>query len=317
MKKSMFWLALLMMGVSTALWTGCSDDDNGPGQEEGEGDGGGNGEGNGEAVKRDTVFQIKTIKIMKVNDGDGFYKLVEFNRTGEELTGLKISDYTDQGINGTPREIVLDKKGTKIRLVEDKGGWYEKTEYSFNEKGYVTEALFYSSDEGDPWNENDETGSWGDETIYTFAYDGASGMLNKIEVPAESAVVFEATYQQDSNLLSVLMDPFSDMRGTCVNSDKLNNFSLDLNYLGVVSADFDAINFAIWCGWLPNTPNLIKSLTVVGGEDEDDDEEEAASTGTRAGEQVIVVIPGYEGDKVTTLDMKVGDIAWKKFVLSY
>ena len=32
MKKSMFWLDLLMMGVSTALWTGCSDDDNGPGQ---------------------------------------------------------------------------------------------------------------------------------------------------------------------------------------------------------------------------------------------------------------------------------------------
>ena len=311
MKKVCFWLALLMMGVSTALWTGCSDDDNGPEEEEGKG----GDEGNGDAAERDTVFQVKTIKIVNVNDGDDFYKLVEFNRRGGEFAGLKISNYTDRGINGSPREIVLDKKGTKIRLTEDKGGYYEKKEYSFNDKGYVIEALAYTSDEEDPWSENDEAGSWGDETRYIFAYDGASGMLNKIEMTDE--VVFEATYQQDSNLLSVLMDPFSAMRGTCTGSDKLNNFSLDLNYLGVVSEDDDAINFALWCGWVPNTPNLIKSLTVVGGESEDDDEEEAASTGTKAGEQVIVVTPGYDGDKVTTLDMKVGDIAWKKFVLSY
>ncbi len=153
---------------------------------------------------------------------------------------------------------------------------------------------------------------------YTFAYDGVSGMLNKIEVPDEDMVLFEATYQQDANLLGVLMDPFSEMRGTCTSSDKLNNFSLDLNYLGiVVSEDFDVINFALWCGWVPNTPNLVKSLTVIGGDEEDDDEEEAAFRGTKAGEQVIEVMPEYDGKKVTTLNLKVGDIAWKKFVLSY
>lgn len=247
-----FWLMMLMLGLSTALWTGCSDDDNGDGNEQG------GGEQGGSTVAKDTTWLVKTIKVNDM-DNEGFYKQVTLTWDKDSVVKeVKVGKYSPRGENGSPVTYpVTERTKDKVTIAfhDEDMGEDMRYVYTLNEKGYVTNVQrIYSDDyvEGE----------------YSFEYD--KDQLIKIDLIDDDVTLFKATYDAKGNWTTVMMAPDEgegELIATCTASAKKNNYSLDLNLLMLMDDSYyayDLVQCAVYLGLVPMTPNVLASVDVDG-----------------------------------------------------
>lgn len=254
MKKMSFWLMMLMLGLSTALWTGCSDDDNG----DGNGNEQGGGEQGGSTVAKDTTWLVTTIKVNDM-DNEGFYKQVTLTWDKDSVVKeVKVGKYSPRGENGSPVTYpVTERTKDKVTIAfhDEDMGEDMRYVYTLNEKGYVTNVQrIYSDDyvEGE----------------YSFEYD--KDQLIKIDLIDDDVTLFKATYDAKGNWTTVMMAPDEgegELIATCTASAKKNNYSLDLNLLMLMDDSYyayDLVQCAVYLGLVPMTPNVLASVDVDG-----------------------------------------------------
>ena len=172
---------------------------------------------------------IKTITIP--GDSEGFYTQIDLTR-GEDgkVTTITKSPYAQ----GTLQEdgvttVSISYEADKVTLT---AGDYENV-FTLNEAGHIMNAS---------------------DGATTFEY-GNNGMLEKILM--DDSEIFTAKYDENNNWVSVI-DMEEEEPTNCQASDVPNNASIDLNML-VYLYDLIApeIDYAILCGLIPSTPNLI------------------------------------------------------------
>lgn len=257
MKKMSFWLMMLMLGLSTALWTACSDDDDdkGNGNEQGGGENGG-----GSTITKDTTWMVDTIRVNWLDD-EGFYTKVSLTRDKEDqVTKVNIADYSPRGLNGQPKLYpVTERTKDKVTI-----SFYDEdmdedvnVVYTLNAKGYVTNIV--------------RTTGVDTDAEYQFSYNGKDQLLEIVMTyEDESAAVFKATYDDKGNWKTLLMAPDDgegEIVGNCVVSAKNNNYSADLNMLLWTDNsfyEFDMVQCAVYMGLLPMTPNILTSVSAAG-----------------------------------------------------
>lgn len=251
---------MLMLGLSTALWTACSDDDD---KEDGQEQGGGN-EGGEDAVVKDTTWVLKTIKMNDL-DNAGFYKQVTLTRNAEgAVTEMKIGKYTPDGTeNGNsvtyPITPAVNGKLT-INFDDENMGETMKHVYTLNAKGYVANVQRMYAEDGEVLVE------------YKFEYNDKDQLVQiDMVYDGEEIPVFKATYSADGNWQTCMMAPDDgegELIGNCTVSTLKNNYSSDLNLLMLTDDysyyDSDLVQCAVYLGLLPVTPNVIASVSVDG-----------------------------------------------------
>lgn len=256
MKKMSFWLMMLMLGLSTALWTGCSDDDNG----EGNGNEQGGGEQGGSTVTKDTTWLVTTIKVNDM-ENEGFYKQVTLTWDKDSVVKeVKVGKYSPRGENGSPVTYpVTERTKDKVTIAfhDEDMGEDMRYVYTLNAKGYVTNVQrLYADDfvEGE----------------YSFEY--VNDQLSKINLVDgdDKFTLFKATYDAKGNWATVMMAPDEgegEMMGTCTASAKGNNYSLDLNLLMLTDDniyEYDLVQCAVYLGLVPMTSDVLASVDVDG-----------------------------------------------------
>lgn len=286
MKKSMYLLVMLMLGLSCALWTGCSDDENGPGEEQGNGGGEGEGEGEGEGggdVAKDTVYQVKTIKLGEVS--------IELAYASGKVQTIK----TKRGVNVMPDATVEYSEG-KAAVLSSAQGYDQKIEYTLK-NGYAEKAVIYDiSDPADPY----------EEYVYNFTLNAGNSMVETIadeEYPDEPfyKIIYKGSTTNWDSL--VFFDLGSTMK--CTFSELKNNYTVDLNNLLCNYSSDEVVNFAILCGLIPNTENVLASLS---GQITDDGEEpEEMRRLTKAEETVLQVVATESNGQISKVELKAGD----------
>lgn len=245
---------MLMLGLSTALWTGCSDDDNGEGNEQG------GGEQGGSTVTKDTTWMVTTIKVNDM-ENEGFYKQVTLTWDKDSVVKeVKVGKYSPQGENGAPVTYpVTERTKDKVTIAfydEDMDDDMRYV-YTLNAKGYVTNVQrMYSDDyvEGE----------------YSFEY--ANDQLIKINLVDgdDKFTLFKATYDDKGNWKTVMMAPDEgegELIANCTASAKKNNYSLDLNLLMLMDDsyyEYDLVQCAVYLGLVPMTSDVLASVDVDG-----------------------------------------------------
>lgn len=254
MKKMSFWLMMLMLGLSTALWTGCSDDDNGEGNEQG------GGEQGGSTVTKDTTWMVDTIRVNWLDD-EGFYTKISLTRDkDDQVTKVDIADYSPKGLNGEPKSYpITERTKDKVTIAfhdEDMDADVNVV-YSLNAKGFVTNIV--------------RTAEYDSDTEFKFNYNEKDQLLDIVMTyEDESAAVFKATYDDKGNWKTLLMAPADDegeIIGNCIASAKINNYSADLNMLMWTDNTYyayDMVQCAVYMGLLPSTPNILSSVSADG-----------------------------------------------------
>ena len=188
---------------------------------------------------------IKTIRIP--GDTEGFYNLLTLTYTDKKITTIKNDSYTSEGeIQGT-KEVNITYNTDKVTITGDVESEFGEIEFTLNEKGYVKDALY---------------------GVIKYEY-GNNGMLEKIsaveededENPVSSVDIFKATYDDNKNLATILIDPETGEESGCTASAVLNNKGIDLNLLIFLYGSIGEIDYAILCGLIPSTPNLLESDT--------------------------------------------------------
>lgn len=254
MKKMSFWLMMLMLGLSTALWTGCSDDDNG----EGNGNEQGGGEQGGSTVAKDTTWLVTTIKVNDM-ENEGFYKQVTLTWDKDSVVKeVKVGKYSPRGENGSPVTYpVTERTKDKVTIAFHDEDMDEDMRYVYtlNAKGYVTNVQrMYSEGEV--------------EGEYSFEY--ANDQLIKIDLIDDDITLFKATYDDKGNWKTVMMAPDEgegELIANCTASAKKNNYSLDLNLLMLMDDSyyaFDLVQCAVYLGLVPMTSDVLASVDVDG-----------------------------------------------------
>lgn len=252
MKKMSFWLMMLMLGLSTALWTGCSDDDNGEGNEQG------GGEQGGSTVTKDTTWLVTTIKVNDM-ENEGFYKQVTLTWDKDSVVKeVKVGKYSPRGENGSPVTYpVTERTKDKVTIAfhDEDMGEDMRYVYTLNAKGYVTNVQrMYSEGEV--------------EGEYSFEY--ANDQLVKIDLIDDDMTLFKATYDDKGNWATVMMAPDEgegELIANCTASAKKNNYSLDLNLLMLMDDSyyaFDLVQCAVYLGLVPMTSDVLASVDVDG-----------------------------------------------------
>lgn len=252
MKKMSFWLMMLMLGLSTALWTGCSDDDNGEGNEQG------GGEQGGSTVTKDTTWLVTTIKVNDM-ENEGFYKQVTLTWDKDSVVKeVKVGKYSPRGENGSPVTYpVTERTKDKVTIAfhDEDMGEDMRYVYTLNAKGYVTNVQrMYSEGEV--------------EGEYSFEY--ANDQLIKIDLIDDDMTLFKATYDDKGNWKTVMMAPDEgegELIANCTASAKKNNYSLDLNLLMLMDDSyyaFDLVQCAVYLGLVPMTSDVLASVDVDG-----------------------------------------------------
>lgn len=255
MKKMSFWLMMLMLGLSTALWTGCSDDDDDKdnGNEQGGGDNGGS------SVTKDTTWMVTTIKVNDM-DNEGFYKQITLTWDKDSVVKeVKVGKYSPRGENGSPVTYpVTERTKDKVTIAFYDEDMDEEMQhvYTLNAKGYVKNVQrMYSNGEV--------------EGEYNFDYNDKDQLI-KIDLVEDNVTVFKATYDAKGNWKTVMMAPDEgegEMMGTCTASAKKNNYSLDLNLLMLMNDSYyayDLVQCAVYLGLVPMTPDVLASVDVDG-----------------------------------------------------
>lgn len=252
MKKMSFWLMMLMLGLSTALWTGCSDDDNGEGNEQG------GGEQGGSTVTKDTTWLVTTIKVNDM-ENEGFYKQVTLTWDKDSVVKeVKVGKYSPRGENGSPVTYpVTERTKDKVTIAFYDEDMDEDMRYVYtlNAKGYVTNVQrMYSEGEV--------------EGEYSFEY--ANDQLIKIDLIDDDMTLFKATYDDKGNWKTVMMAPDEgegELIANCTASAKKNNYSLDLNLLMLMDDSYyayDLVQCAVYLGLVPMTSDVLASVDVDG-----------------------------------------------------
>ena len=201
-----------------------------------------------ESVKPATA--VKTIKIP--GDMEGFYTQIDLTR-GEDgkVTAIKKEQQTPQGPQGEATEVNITYATDKVTFAYQEWGENYEIEFSLNAEGYVTGAKkFY---EGEPDGET------------VFAYGESNGMLEKISamMDDEAADIFTATYGDDKNYTTIGLDLEESgelIDYGCVASDVKNDAGVDLNMFMFCYGLLNEVDYAILCGLIPATPNLLESV---------------------------------------------------------
>lgn len=200
-----------------------------------------------ESVKPATA--VKTIKIP--GDMEGFYTQIDLTR-GEDgkVTAIKKEQQTPQGPQGEATEVNITYATDKVTFAYQEWGENYEIEFSLNAEGYVTGAKkFY---EGEPDGET------------VFAYGESNGMLEKISAMMDDeADIFTATYGDDKNYTTVGLDLEESgelIDYGCVASDVKNDAGVDLNMFMFCYGLLNEVDYAILCGLIPSTPNLLESV---------------------------------------------------------
>ena len=229
----------------------------------------------------------KTITIPDLQN-EGFSTQIKL-ACGEDgkVTAIKKESLTPTGSQGKTVVYITNETG-QVTLTYQEGGENYKIEFSLNAEGYVTEAKKLSADGVDAG-----------EGTFTFAY-GSNGMLEKISVNDEeedySVDMFIAEYGEDKNWASIYDDLEYEDMVECQASEVPNNASIDLNMLVYLYKSYDQIDYAILCGLIPSTPNLLESI----GED-----------------YMTFESSVNEAGEVTSVEMNAMGEPYKKFSLDY
>lgn len=245
---------MLMLGLSTALWTACSDDDD----DKGNGNEQGGGEQGGSTVTKDTTWLVTTIKVNDM-ENEGFYKQVTLTWDKDSVVKeVKVGKYSPKGENGAPVTYpVTERTKDKVTIAfhdEDMGDDMRYV-YTLNAKGYVTNVQRMDSDDYV-------------EGEYSFEY--ANDQLIKIDFVDDDVTVFKATYDAKGNWATVMMAPDEgegEMIANCTASAKKNNYSLDLNLLMLMDDSYyayDLVQCAVYLGLVPMTSDVLASVDVDG-----------------------------------------------------
>ena len=193
----------------------------------------------------DPTALIKTIKIPD-RQNEGFYRQLTLSYTDDKVTTIKNERYTPEGtveeLGTTEVNITYDYEAGKVTLTGDQD--YGEIEFTLNEKGHVVNAF---------------------EGAITFEYDENNGMLEKITMIDEdeeiSLDIFNATYDAETNLATIGFDFEGSgemINYECEASTILNNKGIDLNMFVYLYGNFSVIDYAILCGLIPSTPNLLE-----------------------------------------------------------
>lgn len=301
MKKNVYLLAVLMIALSCVCWTGCSDSDDGPETPP---------EIPGDTIPPvdtiapiDTVYQVKSIR-MGDPENEGFYTQITLTRTNGKVTNIVSQAYAPGGqLNGPATNRNIDYKNGKVLISYDDAGYDKQMVYALDANGYVIKMEDDDiSVENDPYVEME----------LECKYDLKNGMLQEIYSVTDEVNLFEFTFDAKNNWAN-FVDGMNASTMTCKSSENLNNYTIDLNFLAFVSGNFDLVDYAVWLGLFPNTPYVLSSMS---GTAPDEDGEEMRRP-TKAGEQVFVVEVGKEGEKITSLKLKVGDSPLKIYTLGY
>lgn len=189
---------------------------------------------------------IKTIRIP--GDTEGFYTQIDLTRAEDgKVTAIRKEQHTPEGTQGEAQEAAITYEAGKAAVKYQEWGENYEIVFTLNAEGYAAEAkkLYEGADDG---------GS-------LFAY-GSNGMLEKITTTlyGETADLFGATYDGDKNWKSVLLDPEEGKMAECTASSTKNNAGIDLNMFMIFYGQYvPEIDYAIICGLIPATPNLLKS----------------------------------------------------------
>lgn len=245
MRKSFYWLAMLMLGLSCALWTACSDDD---GKDDDNDDGG----------KKEQVNIVKKLTIDNFDNEER--NEITISRQNELVSGItwKLSslgadsEWEPYTVN---YKVTSSKENVTVTFENDEMGRNTIT-YILNDKGFVTSAEQVMEE----YPERAIT--------WTFTNNVQNGMLEKLSmtVPGQGTdVVFQVVNNAEGNWVSVLGN-------SCILSSTKNTTSVNLNLMGIGLVDIEnpVLSVAVLCGLVPVNPLLIES---VSGVEESEDEE--------------------------------------------
>lgn len=296
MKKNFYLMMVLMLGISCALWTGCSDDDETPvppPEVETPDDTTNIPVDTVPVIPVDTIYQLSKISI-----GDGRNSDMEIGLT---YTGKQLKEVTrKRGVNTLP-SVTFSYETNKVTasLSED-----ERIVYTMN-NGRADKADVELLDEE----------GWYTSETYEFHYN-TSKMLETITMDGDN--YYEVTFSDTTNNWKTLF--WSDLYATvnCTPGDVKNNYSVDLNQLFFNFGDSDAINFAILAKLIPSTGNVLASVSGdfgdEGGEEEDGEERRIIS---KAAETVLSMTPTEINGKLSKLELKLGADLVKKVSIEF
>lgn len=291
MKKMSFWLMMLMLGLSTALWTGCSDDDNGEGNEQGGGEQGG-------STVADTTYMVKTIttdqRTYTLGYADKRVNTIDI-KAGVNQVAKATVDYQDAA-----KKVVIDYT---------EQGMSFKATYTLNDKGYMESVVL--EDCSDP------------DDVYDYANyeitNNGEGMLETVMVDDDA--YYMATFASGAKNWKTIASADLGAILDCTPGTEKNNYSVDLNELLYCMEVDRVIDFAILCNLIAPTENILKSLSgniSDESDDEGDDEEDQVVFSVKATTKVVVdVVTTPTEGQINKIELKVAGEVSKTINLGY
>lgn len=223
---------------------------------------------------------VKTLRIP--GDIDGFYTQIDLVRAEDgKVTSVRREQHTPQGTQGEALEASVSYEAGKVSVAYQEWGENYVIEYRLDADGYASRA--------DKFYEGEEDGGC------VFAY-GSNGMVEKITATAygETFDVFAATFGSDRNWATVLVDPESEEMSVCKASSVGNDAGLDLNMFMLFYGQYvGEVDYAILCGLLPATANLLESVDAYGFEAETDADGAITAVELKMGGEALKYTFGY------------------------
>lgn len=307
MKRCVYLLVMFMLGLSCALWTGCSDDDNDgqvPTPPENPGDTiVPSDTTSSDTLVVDTIFRIKSVRINNVYN-QGFYTQVDLTETGNKITHMTIQGYAPNGDkNGRAKDWDVEYKGNTAVINHDDAGYEMQYVFTLDTNGYALKIEDYDISEGEP----------NVEYMFECSYDPTNGMLKQIYYEDEDVMLFDVAFDGQSNWKTYLFDPQSGAKANCKISEDLNNYTIDLNLLAFFYGQFDPLSYAVLLGFFPATPNVLESMSAI----IEDDDDETRSLSKAGSAQKLKVSTNKEGDKITSVTVNIGTSVKASYQLGY
>ena len=294
MKKNLFWLAALMLGISCALWTGCSDDD----KTTPEPDPVPPVDTTPIPPVKDTTWVVKSVRMDDVKN-EGFYKEVLLTQTNGKVSSFTVASHSPKGLNGPMRTVTVARSTGAVTLTyAESETIIGKIVYSLNAKGCPTNVKCYGVDEEGDYLTLENTYAYNAngmlERIYTLAEMGEDDNGDPI---IEEFDLFKVTFAADSTWASCLASAEEGIIATCKYSSIKNNYSIDLNMLNVAYSVSEDIDYAILLGLIPATSKVLESID--------------------AGEGIITYTPTMDGKRIASVKTKLGKDTANNVVLGY
>lgn len=248
MKKSMYWLVSFMLGLSCCLWTGCSDDDK-------------EDPGNGGTPHVPVVATLNLNLVDSIQEG---WINAEITTTDDTITSFK-RKYGNLGETQSIKEIgyaVAYGNGKVVITYKDDADNKVIT-YTLNAAGYPASAVLVTN--------SDNTRALN----YAFTYSN-KGMLETLNITSGVGVnILKVTYGNTEDWNEYIMfipnepvegEPitFEEIPLTCVASTVKNEYYANLNVMGMLYGQDDALDCALLCGLVPVNPHVLSQITYEG-----------------------------------------------------